>query len=67
MAHSHDEQDEHAPPAHAIRLREPGSAGGIAEFIHALAAILARLDAEQQRRVQSDLPQNAKPERKESP
>lgn len=36
-----------------VTLTEPGRAGGLAEFIHALAAILARLDAERQGRVQS--------------
>jgi hypothetical protein len=38
-----------------VTLTEPGRAGGLAEFMHALAAILARLDAERQGRVQSQV------------
>jgi hypothetical protein len=48
-----------------VHLDDPGRAGGLAEFIHALAAILARLDAEQHHPVQSDPPQNAADRHKE--
>ncbi|NNJ12922.1 hypothetical protein EKD04_021575 [Chloroflexales bacterium ZM16-3] len=48
-----------------VRLDSPGRAGGMTEFVHALAAILARLDAEQRGRVQSEPPQGSAEERKE--
>ena len=39
-----------------VRLDSPGREGGLVEFVHAIAAILARLDAEERRDVQSDAP-----------
>lgn len=50
-----------------IIVTEAGKCGSLHEFVHALAAILARLDAEQRNRVQSDSPQNPPDQRKESP
>ena len=50
-----------------VRLGEPGRAGGLTEFVHALAAILARLDAEQHDLVQSEPPQDTADEGKEQP
>lgn len=50
-----------------VRLSAPGRSGGLTEFAHAVAAILARLDAEERNRVQSDTPQESGEERREEP
>lgn len=49
-----------------IIVTEAGEGGSLHEFVHALAAILARLDAEQRNGVQSDSPQDAIDKRKEA-
>jgi hypothetical protein len=49
-----------------IIVTEASDCGSLHEFVHALAAILARLDAEQQNRVQSDSSQDVTDERKET-
>jgi hypothetical protein len=48
-----------------VRLDSPGRDGGLIEFVHALAAILARLDAEERRDVQSDAPHESLGQRTE--
>lgn len=67
MAKPHDNPEATPLQPSRIRLKPPGTSGGLTEFIHALAAILARLDAEQRGRVQSDSPQDPADQRKESP
>lgn len=48
-----------------IIVTEASTCGSLHEFMHALAAILARLDAEQRNRVQSNSPQDSTDKRKE--
>jgi hypothetical protein len=57
MARSTHNQQDRPPQQSQITLTEPGRTGGLREFMHVLAAILARIDKEYQHRVQSQAPE----------
>lgn len=59
QADAHQEEQIH------ILITEPRGSGGLQEFIHALAAILARIDSEQRHPVQSSPSPASDTERKE--
>lgn len=48
-----------------VTLTEPAGSSGLGEFVHALAAILARLDVERRDRVQSEPFAHTAPQSKE--
>jgi hypothetical protein len=67
MAEFQDKHTTNQTSQPKITLHKPGAAGGLQEFVYTLAAILARLDADQRDRVQSTSPQHLNDKRKEFP
>jgi hypothetical protein len=67
MADPQANSDEDSTLARRVSLTEPGRDGGLSEFFHVLATILARIDNEQRHRVQSGASPEPDEDRKEEP